>query len=177
MTTDNVTPNQFSLTDEYLVPNLVKHIESLTGNAANPVLSFVTDFPYNVRCLARWAGGLRFRLTVSEQVAAQIPNGEPCCLLWHRHDDVLLDLASITVFGVAGRDADGVYLTVNRKPILSNVGPQDWDEAFRTFTRNSENYLRDYGLEEPDLNWPVLEQLATEAMNRYGDPDNPPEES
>jgi hypothetical protein len=58
---------------------------------------------------------------------------------------------------------------IDRKPILSNVGEQDWEEAFRVFSRNSAEYLRDYGLTEPDINWPLLETLAREAIDRYGE--------
>lgn len=158
--------DHFVLSDQDLAERVVGHLGEFTGNANDPVLTFVADgYPLSLRCRAQWLGDLSFRVTS----AVPVPAGARCCLLWHRHDTVLFDLASITLFGVAEPDGDGLRVRVDRKPILSNVGEQDWAEAFRVFSRNSAEYLRDYGLTEPDINWPLLETLAREAIDRYGE--------
>lgn len=151
--------------------DVVAHLAEFPGNAGDPVLSFVDDdgFPVNVRCAVAWAGGLRFRLTISPDVLPRIRDGARACLLWHRHDEVLFELASIILRGSLGRD-DGPYLDVDRTPIISGIGEADWVEALRVFAENHANYLRKYELAEPDVNWPLLEKLAAEAVERYGDP-------
>ncbi|NGY63141.1 hypothetical protein G7043_29905 [Lentzea sp. NEAU-D13] len=157
------------MSDESL-GTVVGYLGELTGNPAFPILSYVDDegYPVNVRVRAEWNGDVRFRVTAPK--AATPAEGQRCCLLWHRHDEVLFDLASITLFGAARLTGDGLEIEIDRKPIVSNFGEPDWEEAFRVFAQNSANYLRDYGLTEPDLNWDVLERLARESIDRYGDP-------
>lgn len=90
-----------------------------------------------------WVGKLHFRLTVMAQVDAMIQDGRRCCLLRHRHDETLSDIASITIFGPAVRDAGELHLRVDRKPILSGVGPEeDFEAVLRTYAENQANYLR-----------------------------------
>lgn len=147
------------------------HLAHFTGTRADPVLAFVDadGYPVNLRCSASVPA--RGPVDISPPAdAGDLPrDGQPCALLWHLHDDALVTLASIVAKGTVHRDGDQLHVELVKPPFLSGVGDVDYTAAMASFSLNSREYLRDHDLQEPDIHWEVLEQLAKDCIARHGD--------
>jgi hypothetical protein len=156
------------VSDEMLRPAL-DALPDFGERADHPLLTFLgTDgFPFSARVTARQIDDRTFAVTVPAAARPATGGAVPASLLWHTHDEVLENLASVLLRGLLTVTDEGdASFRITRPPALSGVGSPDWAAMFASFERNAEGYLRDYGLTPPDIDWSAYEALVAEVQDQ-----------
>ncbi len=119
-------------------------------------------YPCSVRCHPEPDhAGQALRVELPGRVAV---GPGPAGLLFHQHDEVLLDQKFLLVRGILGRDGEAWTFSPRRFiPLLTTGGPISIMRFALESRRNAAAYLKKRGLARPRIPWVEIETVKEQA--------------